>query len=145
MYCPKAFPGMICTYQDAQRVMTIMLFQGGKIMALGVGDMYAANGILMQVVAMASQFRMDPAEQMRKIKSSDRIARQRNTDGDDVARRGTAARAKSIAQRVHALLELNRQRAADTDFAREMKALITGIVADNGAAPAKRPLVDDAP
>ena len=59
-YSPRVFPGLVCTYQDETRVVTITIFDTGRIMALGISDMLIVNSIYMELVAAATSFRTPP-------------------------------------------------------------------------------------
>jgi TATA-box binding protein (TBP) (component of TFIID and TFIIIB) len=54
---PK-FPGLVCTYQSENRIVTFSVFDTGKVMMLGIQDMMLINKIYMRLMAMATQFRV---------------------------------------------------------------------------------------
>lgn len=125
VYDPDKFPGIICTYQDAGRVVTFMVFENGKVMGLGIQDMVVANSIYIQLLAMVREFRAKASVEPRRNKSTERIARQLNVDRRAGA--SSVKRATSIARAVQAMLEENQERANDTAFALEMGARINAI------------------
>lgn len=59
-YSPAHFPGLVCTYQDTVRVVTFVMFESGRVMALGIQDLMPVNAIYMQLIAMSHQFAADP-------------------------------------------------------------------------------------
>jgi len=56
-YVPQSFPGLICVYQDVERVVTITMFESGRIMALGIQNMQEISEIYLRVISMVTQHR----------------------------------------------------------------------------------------
>ena len=103
-YDPMIFPGAICTYQDRERVVTMIVFESGSVTALGINDLRKVNDIYLRLAAVARQFPMEAKSGGAHGKSTERAARQRAVSRTGVAR-GMAARAKAIAIRIQDELE----------------------------------------
>lgn len=127
-YDPTCFPGVICTYTDTHKVVTFLVFENGKVMGLGINDLYTANLIYLTLVAVIQRYRADSSLEHQRNKSFERKARK---DNEAVARvgRGMYARAQAIGLEVQQFLEANRSSIGTTDFAVTLKSKLNEISA----------------
>lgn len=138
-YMPAKFPGCICAYHDNARgiFITMLVFEEGKVMALGIEDIEAANCVFISLVTMCAQFRIPPGAIRQRHKSSERVARLENEQAQGGGR-GAFARAKAIGKRVTQFLDSNRGRLGDTEFQTTLKRRIDELVS---AMPAPKRVV----
>ncbi len=90
-YCPDLFPGLVCG-SLTEDVVTFMIFEGGKVMALGVNDVERIKDKFWEIYAIAQQHKIDQNVSKQSNKSHDRSIRKAsrgrpsNKEGDLVAK-----------------------------------------------------------
>lgn len=152
VYKPELFPGRVCCrMKDDGKAVTIMVFQNGKIMALGINDAVETNEDYLTLCAIASQYRLDENSARLENKGRGRTARNINqkTGGSAAgavaataaavpgAGRGSHKTGARITSLVKHYLENNRHRMHDTDFAQNMQAEIERLI-EQAVNPAKK-------
>lgn len=129
MYVPEDFPGIVCTYQHPnRRVVTFLVFEKGRVMALGIEDMYEASEIFLRLRMMCKDFERDATSIQARNASAERCARLMNEERKRGPGRGVMARSKKIDNAVKEFLEENRDRMDDTDFAARLSKHLEGLV-----------------
>lgn len=135
MYVPEDFPGIVCTYQHPnRRVVTFLLFEKGRVMALGIEDMYEASEIFLRLRMMCKDFERDATSIQRKNASAERCARLLNEERKRGSGKGVVARTKDIDKAVQQFLEENRDRMDDTDFSARLSAHLETIYKSFGVS-----------
>lgn len=128
-YLPDKFPGCICAYFDFVRAefITFLVFEEGKVMALGIENIDAANRVFIRLVTMCEQFRVAPTSIRQRRKSLERVARLEN-EQQRGRKKGEFRDAKKIGKRVTEFLDANRSRMHDTAFQASLKRTIAELV-----------------
>lgn len=146
-YAPGSFPGMICTHQHVDGDLTFMLFEDGKVVALGIRDMRQANELYLRFLAMMPGYGTDFVSKTQTNKSQERIARRASEQrqraasaGGDVVDYDTAMR---ISMRVQDYLAEARSLAQDTAHATTLRTEMERIIAEETQRGTKRPLDTD--
>jgi len=74
-YCPGVFPGLICLPFKRGRAPAMMVFESGRMMALGVSSVEAANRTFLSFAAIARSHASGVAVSGQRSKSLERQAR----------------------------------------------------------------------
>ncbi len=116
-YCPDLFPGLVCG-SLSEDVVTFMIFEGGKVMALGVNDVERIKEKFWEIYAMAQRHKIDANVSKQSNKSHERSIRKASR-GKPSDKENTIA-----ADVMKGFIAKHRQRMQDTDFSQRMQELV---------------------
>ena len=141
-YEPADFPGIICTYNHpSRRVVTFLVFEKGRVMALGIDDIYEASKIFLRLRIMCRDFERDPSSIQQTNASAERSARLLNEDKKRGAGKAVAPRSERIDKEVLKFLEANNAKLNDTDFSAHLDTQLMEIY--RGVDATEKRSVDD--
>jgi len=133
-----AFPGLVCTYQSENRVVTFMVFSSGSVMVLGIQDLTVVNKIYFRLVAMASQFRTAP----QRARAHGRAGRTVTaTAGRSVPRVNMREIAGKISLAIQAALDTNHGAMTSPNLDGMLQDVVASVIGPAPPAP-KRTVVD---
>lgn len=113
-YSPDLFPGLVCG-SLSEDVVTFMIFEGGKVMALGVNDVERIKEKFWEIYAMAQRHKIDANVSKQSNKSHERSIRKASR-GRPSDKENTIA-----ADVMKKFISKHRQRMQDTEFSQQMQ------------------------
>ena len=116
-YCPDLFPGLVCG-SLSEDVVTFMIFEGGKVMALGVNDVERIKEKFWEIYAMAQCHKIDANVSKQSNKSHERSIRK--------ASRGKPSDKENtiVADTMKAFIAQHRGQMHDTEFSQRMQDMV---------------------
>lgn len=116
-YSPDLFPGLVCG-SLSDDVVTFMIFEGGKVMALGVNDVERIKEKFWEIYAMAQRHKIDANVSKQSNKSHERSIRKASR-GKPSDKENTIA-----ADVMKGFISKHRQRMQDTEFSQQMQEMV---------------------